>query len=1451
MRPFCFFVDEANLLSMTKEKYIPLDRQFSIVSEDQEDQENNELLFSLGHSALKTWADLESEYRCVILAEAGAGKTEELRNRSKALSEQGKPSFFIRIEDIEQDFYDAFEVGTEDEFNAWLESTEEAWFFLDSVDEARLETPRALELALKQLSKGIKKGAHRAHLYVSSRPYSWRPEADRELLNRYLFLAAKKHEDDNTEDNLTQPQSALTVYGMRPLDEERIRCFCEKRSVNDIDELLREIDRASIWSLAQRPLDLDSILSKWRKDKILGSRLDLLEHSINEQLSDEHNIDRAQRQPLNLEQAHKGAQRLAAAVVMSGQSNINIPDALPEKLGIDAKAVLSDWHPNDVNALLERGIFSDVIYGAVRFRHRDIRELLAAKWFAYLMATGNSRLSIGRLFIGEKYGETIIRPRLRSILPWLILWDGDIRNAALRIAPEVAIEGGDPSKLPLPERKTILKNIVQRILQDENNSTGGDNSAIARIADSALMTETMSLINQYRENDNVIFFLARLVWQGKMTDCVAPLLEISLDPIRGIYARLTSVRAVMTCGTNEQIQSLWQGLNHSEDMIPRRLLAELIEEAEPTSENIQNILLSLGRLQSSPNERFEANGLRRGLHRLVVRMPIVGNTPIYKSFISGLIGYLNIPPYIEKKECRVSKANSWLLGIAVHLVERLIEIRHPLSLDDESLFILMMLPLHHFWGEEHFDDYESNLAELIPHWGELNDRLYWACIEREKIQLLSNPKSEPLTSDLPISWQGHFWAFREKEDFLRLISYIRSCELENDRSIALSAAFRLYEKLDKPTDMLAKLKTSVEHSAILANKLDVLIDPPISDCEKKHREENEKRRRKLDVIKEQKKASRDAWIADLKINFHRLIVPNSTGEITNEHCWLMDEISGSSMRASRSEEADWEYLTADFGENVALAYRDAAMNHWRNYTPSLQSESGRRNNSVDSALIFAVAGLEIEAVAHPEFPQHLSELEVHHALRYITWEINGFPSWFESMYRAFPTLVTEAVIQELIWELENAELDLHYRILSSLVFGAPWLHEDIATPLLEWLEVNPNKLNPKNRKDCIHLLVSGNSDATRLVNIAKQEIDQSNDLDNIACWYALFIDCDPANGIPQLEQWLEGIDHELVSRAAQIFVTALVGESYRSFSVPNVGYFKTPEYLKKLYVLMHKHIPSKEDINRADGGVYSPELRDDAQSARSALFSLLCNMTGFASYAAIKKLIEEHPEPEYRKWMAQQAYKRAMVDGDLELWTIDQFGQFDKNQTVTPATHRQLFDHTVNRLNDLKNWLERGNDSPWRTWKRTEGETEMRTLIAGWLNQNSHGQYTTAQESELANGQRMDIWLHNTNVQSPVPVELKLLDKSWSGPDLCERLRNQLAGDYLREEGAGCGVFLLVAQDIEPTKQWRIDGKLVNLSELSGALKTYWMSIAENYPGVQELEIIVIDLLERERFSDS
>jgi hypothetical protein len=148
------------------------------------------------------------------------------------------------------------------------------------------------------------------------------------------------------------------------------------------------------------------------------------------------------------------------------------------------------------------------------------------------------------------------------------------------------------------------------------------------------------------------------------------------------------------------------------------------------------------------------------------------------------------------------------------------------------------------------------------------------------------------------------------------------------------------------------------------------------------------------------------------------------------------------------------------------------------------------------------------------------------------------------------------------------------------------------------------------------------------------------------------------------------------------------------------------------------------------------------------------------------------------------AYKRAEEDGALELWTPEQVGQFAIDRTCVPTSHRQLFDIGVARLIDLKNWLERGNDSPFAIWQRAEGETEMRNLVAGWLNSHSGNRFSCAQENELANKQRPDILIQSPNVTSAVPIELKSLDKNWTGPKLCERLQNQLAGGlFARGDG--------------------------------------------------------------------
>ena len=539
----------------------------------------------------------------------------------------------------------------------------------------------------------------------------------------------------------------------------------------------------------------------------------------------------------------------------------------------------------------------------------------------------------------------------------------------------------------------------------------------------------------------------------------------------------------------------------------------------------------------------------------------------------------------------------------------------------------------------------------------------------------------------------------------------------------------------------------------------------------------------------------------------------------------------------------------EFGEDVATAYRDAALAHWRSYAPGLRSE-GADTKSIPVSVTFGLAGLAAEAAEKEEFPAHLSPSEFHVALRYMVWELNGFPDWLESMYRVWPRAVLDAVETELFWELAHAESDepMHY-VLHDVAVYAPWLHDSLAEPLLAWLQAN----DPPSDDALGHLLRvlrSGGSKPEDLAALSSAKAMSGSINAHRPCWYAVWVDSAPDTGTVAVTNWLATLPPSEATRDAQLFVTSLTGNRDDADSGPGFGKFLTPRHLKRLYVLMHEHIRISEDINRVGGGVYSPDLRDHAQEARDTLFRLLADIPGKETYVALADLTRDHPVPGHRAWMARRAFQRAQTDGDVDFWNAEQVREFGAGLTTTPATQRQLFDLAVSRITDLKQWLERGSDSPYANWQKAADEREVRNLVAGWFNQTRGKSMTSAQEPELANSQRADIWLQHPDVPSPIPIEIKLLDKSWTGPKLCERLRNQLAGDYLREAVQGHGLMLLVWQGDKPGRRWLIDGQLVGVSGLRDALKRHWEAISHHFPHLVAVEVVLIDLTTRATASD-
>jgi len=781
-----------------------------------------------------------------------------------------------------------------------------------------------------------------------------------------------------------------------------------------------------------------------------------------------------------------------------------------------------------------------------------------------------------------------------------------------------------------------------------------DNSAIERIAAPDLTSDVLALLETYRTNDDVIFFLGRLVWQGSMVNCAPALLGIAIDPSRGRYARIAAIRGVMSVGDAGLKDKLWEAIADHPGPLDRAVFAELLDWAAPTTPSITLMLRSLEHV--APDDRYNVTGLGRSLHKFIDQLPMMADNaedhPLGR-LVEGLNVFLEREPFVERGECHISKEFVWLMPAALHAVDRMVAARSAQALRPDAIAVLRNMPALRFWRGTDIEEYKTSLSQNVPRWRELNDLLYWTSIETCRARMVD--KGESLLDDWQMAYIGHFWGFGP-EDFERCLEWVTSKD-GDDRSVALSRCLQLYVEADRPSAWLASLRATVADDEMLTSNLEARLDPKPSPAMEKMEAEHRRWKRESDARDRKEKKDRADWVRALKADPDRVFHSSGfkPGEFSNDQYYLLLSAMDGGVSTSRENGANWRALIPEFGESVARAFRDAAIAHWRTYRPTLRSEGGGNTGSTPYSLIFAMTGLAIEAGEDRAFAHRLSEEEARLAFRYITWELNGFPDWFEPLYRVFPDIGRDAVTTELAWELEHsvAEHPLHY-ILDDILYHAPWLHGDVAPLILDWLRTHdvPDAI----LHYCLNILTGGSTAPEDLAMLAAEKSKVTTLVEQRPRWFALWVDTDPGAAIPALKAVLDGLSPSDASAFAQQFIVGLLGDRHGTGT--RVGAYRNARDLKTLYVLMHRYIRIAEDIDRVGKGAYSPTLRDNAQDARSTLFNMLLEVPGAEAYAAMKALEEEHPEPDYRRRMAVRARQRATQDADEPLWSTEQVRDF-------------------------------------------------------------------------------------------------------------------------------------------------------------------------------------------------
>ena len=1409
--------------------YIELNRQFVEINEKDVETSEIEARIEWGLTSASSWPDLLSEHRVVILSSAGTGKTCEISHQCEKLRRDGKPTFFLRLEDLATKWKVAFEFGDAESLKKAVRAGDEIWIFLDSIDEARLYNSRAFELALKQLKPHIKDNLQNVHMVLTSRMGAWRPKEDAARLDNLFPYDPSQVEGGNN--------SSIKYYTLLHLNSERMLLFATARGLEDASAFVSEIQRPNMQGLVGRPKDLDDLILFWREHGRLGSRREIVEKNILRKLT-EDDLDRAEKDSLSFKKALAGAKKLAAAVALTHHSKVIVPDRSSPSEGISVQSVLADWSATECFTLLGRPIFEPETYGFVRFDHRDSREFLAASWFFDLIERGQSRMRVEQLFFKTQYGIEVVVPNLRPILPWLAIFDHEIRRRVMVKWPEILLEGGDPSELPLSDRKYLLEQFCTHRHAATESRISVDLNALQRLITPELGPAIRRLYVDYEGNEEIEILLLESIELGLLQDLADIAEGAALKPSQRTDTRLAAMRALSAVCDDAKIASVCGTILKENDLVSCQELANVLDVFGAKYIPVNSLMHLVEAVE--PKERYSSGRLNRAIIEYVNTCTINDATHI----VSESARLVKQAPLSKRDFFEISEKNAWMLDFATTACKRLIKKRHPAALLRPCLSLLSLTN-----KSQDYDicETETNLGELVPQWPELNAALFWYDVEDART-LYDKNKGERLTN----WWQLH--VFRdlrhfEHKDIDQVVKWITQKEFIDDRLVALTLAFSIYRDAGRPQSLRKRLWNVVKGDKELSATLKRLLNPPaMSDEERRFRRKQahwkrrgkERKRKDAEYHNKCRKVIAN-WLEHIRENR----VPPE-GKIWNAQLYLFNRMRSLGKERNRWAQPNWQDLEAEVGREAAEAMRDDLMAIWRRYNPTLASEAGEFSNSTPVIESMALSGLDIEFRGTPDWPTSLDDDEAKRVARYLMSELNGFPIWFRAFEAKYPDITLSVLLKELVWELFDNPSDgpPHY-LFARILWNAAWYVDRIAPHLIpHLLEKEPRHISVLGY--AMRLIMGCDAiENDQIAKLCARKIAQATTpLAHHPLWHAAWVSVDPLPAIDDLTTKLAALEGVEAVEIASTFINALYGVRHECWLGVRDGH-KTPEHLRKLYVLMHQYIRREDDIDRTKGGFYTPTSRDRAQEARGYIYGNLADIPGKDAFDALVSIAREAPSEHTRDWLYSRSVARAQADADVP-WKVDDVNEFAVKLERTPSSPRELFEIARIRLVDLKYKYEEGDTSPYKVLITIDKEPVLRNYLADELRGTAHARYSISQEEEMPNAQRTDIRFLRAKIPGMVPVELKIADK-WSGPELFAKLKDQLCRDYLRDVDSTRGIYLLVHHGKKIKWQHPDSKKLLPFEELIAALQCSAQNIIASCPGISNIEVIGIDLIKRSK----
>jgi hypothetical protein len=1424
--------------------YVDLHRRFSSIEPDQ--PFSAEAWQGFGHSFFGGlgWDELLERPRVVVLAEAAAGKSAEFRARVDSLRSEQRHAFYVTVESLATYGLDG-SLGRDDadRLAGWHQESAPGWFFLDSVDEARLNH-KGVEQALNRFARELGQSYDRAHILLSCRGSVWAGKPDLELVRRTLRVSAQRPDGDTEIDPeealLGAPESTafptrtppeipdITVVALTKLSDVQRKAFLSAINVADIENFETELYARGLQQLAERPGDLQILASYWQKYRKFGSLSEMLDLGISERLIERGDARRT-LSGLTDDQIRAGAERLAAALVLGRSMNLSLPGQFE---AIDPREVLSDWPTAEVERLLDRGLFVPATFGMVRFYHRSAQEYLAACWFRRM---GN-RLTdpeLNRIFLADALGIRTVPPSLRPTAAWLAQWRPILRHHLLVREPLVLLSFGDPGALTLEEKEQLLATYAERNALGDLAFARVDHQALWMFAEEALAPAINAAVAA-NPHEHFRYEMLRLIEEGEIRGCIDITRQAALEPGTRPYHCIVATRILRRLDDDVGLRAGAANVLATAEELGPELAPLLVVELFPEHLSVGDLLTVIAK--SKPGREFHNDGFKSEL------VPLFDACTCFedrRTLIAGLAALAFEPPLDDWP--KLSRLHQRLAARLGPIARRAIVDSDQHEYGEPLIRLLMVVERA---GFEQDDENEPALSDLVVARPRLRQALFWADVAHA---------IEGAEADKPVrswrrAWVGNrdLWSL-DIADVPWLEEGLRRSH-PDERHVALSALIELARATSAPDSALDRLETLVAADTALGQQLSDARAPFVESDELK------RLRQKNDFYAQQaseRKARENQFWRDLRDRLKADAEPLRDPEKLRRWPGPLDLLRLTDWLATRSKSGrnegarNWRRMSDAFGEEVAQAYRDGMKILWRVTNPERPKFKPGGRRTVKHTIILSDAALHLEASEDPDWAKYLSAAEAEIAVRHACLDDQGTPRWLGALLEHHPDVATPEVATQMAREWRRGSA---YRPLLELAAGGLPIPPALRIVLLKLIRgskgASPTIIDIAGR--LLARLNLSNSERQELSRLFDRRLSQYRSNGHwdalVSCLAILFL----LDQVLAAERLLAIVAAERrrrhKSRAYQL-LNRLFGR-HRGM----VGGLNdlAPATLARIILEAYRErarISLPQDDEDEPG-------RDRFDEAGGAVLSALLAIDGSEAHQQMLWLSTQPAVGDSAHRLRELAYEMAERNSERPVWPAAALKAFEDKALAPIANGGDLMGVALDLIDAIGASFGEDDMSSRAVVGTAEDEAAVQEWLGDALNLRSDHRFHAHREAQIAHDDRPDLILSSGSSPDQLAIEVKHGDKGWSLAMLTEALTVQLAQKYLLPPNRRHGI--LVISHHRETRFWRDKARRSRMSfaDLIAELQRKAELISSNGTGPISVAVRGLDSTPgRQRFS--